>query len=278
MKKNSMWREYGMAKEWSEFWRRSNAPNYEGTAGGEHRTMMRTANEPHAELKPIEWKKFHATDIYQKEVFGMYGGERIAVDRLDYDAYGAPEHYEVITSKDGEVRGYVMSGSRVTGPHALTGPEDLTADQKDRMTQESGLYDYVYGSYNEKKQLNVDMDIKENESIDTYNDHIDGLYKEKAMNENQNTEQHTHRDDHMEPGSSDTGSENVIRPAHYASSNPDVPPIQMWDYALSQNLGFFEGNIVKYVSRWRSKGGVQDLQKALTYLQRLMDSQGSPKP
>lgn len=264
-----------MAKEWNEFWRRSNALDSDGMTGGEHRTMIRRANELHGQLEPIEWNKFKATDIYQKEVFGMYGGERIAVNRLDYDAYAAPEHHEVVTTEDGEVRGYVMSGSRVTGPHALTGPEDLTADQKDRMTRESGLYDYVYGSYNEKKQLNVDMDIEENESIDTYNDHIDSLYIREAMNENQNTEQHTDDNDHMEHGSSDTGSDTVIRPAHYASSNPDVPSIQMWDYALSQNLGFFEGNIVKYVSRWRSKGGVQDLQKAMTYLRRLMESQSS---
>ena len=242
MKKNSMWREYAMAKEWSEFWRRSNAPDYEGTAGGEHRTMMRTANELHAELKPIEWKKFKVTDIYQKEVFGTYGGERIAVSRLDYDAYGVKK--------------------------VLDGPKDLTADQKDRMTRQHGLYDYGhYGSYNEKKQLDVDKDDKDNESINTYDDHIDSLYKEKAMN--------------MDNAHIDAISDNMdngIRPTHYHSSNPDVPAIQMWDYALSQNLGFFEGNIVKYVSRWRQKGGVQDLQKALTYLQRLMDSQHSPKP
>ena len=146
------------------------------------------------------------------------------------------------------------------------GPKDLTADQKDRMTQESGLYDYgYYGSYNEKKQLNEETDMKENKDHSTYHNHCDSLSKEKPMN----------ADTHIDANDVISGN---IRPAHYESSNPDVPPIQMWDYALSQNLGFFEGNIIKYVSRWRNKGGVQDLHKALTYLQRLIDSQSSNKP
>ena len=150
------------------------------------------------------------------------------------------------------------------------GPKNLTADQKDRMTQESGLYDYgYYGSYNVKKQLNEETDMQKNESMDTYMDHSNSLSKEKPMN----------ADNDIDANDAISGDiNNSIRPAHYASSNPDVPPIQMWDYALSQNLGFFEGNIIKYVSRWRNKGGVQDLQKALTYLQRLIDSQGSPNP
>ena len=237
-----------MAKEWNEFWRRSNEFDYEGTAGGEHRTMIRRANELHGELQPIEWDKFEATDIYHKEVFGTYLGERIAVSRLDYDAY-------VVNRCDG--------------------PKDLTADQKDQMTQSPGLYDYgYYGSYMEKKQLNEDMDMQKNESTDTYMDHIDSLYKEKAMN--QDNAVNEHMESWIDPYSGKVVQQkSYVRPAHYESSNPDVPPIQMWDYALSQNLGFFEGNIIKYVSRWRNKGGVQDLHKALTYLQRLIESQSS---
>ena len=113
------------------------------------------------------------------------------------------------------------------------GPKNLTADQKDRMTQESGLYDYDYGSYMEKKQRNEDTDMQKNKDTDTYHDHCDSLYKEKPMN----------MDTHIDANDAVSGA---IRPAHYESSNPDVPSIQMWDYALSQNLGFFEGNIIKY--------------------------------
>ena len=48
-------------------------------------------------------------------------------------------------------------------------------------------------------------------------------------------------------------------------------PIQPWDYIAANKLGYFEGNIVKYVSRWRDKGGVEDLRKARHYLDKLIE-------
>jgi hypothetical protein len=48
-------------------------------------------------------------------------------------------------------------------------------------------------------------------------------------------------------------------------------PMQPWDYIAANGLGFFEGNVVKYVSRWRTKGGVEDLRKARHYLDKLIE-------
>lgn len=53
---------------------------------------------------------------------------------------------------------------------------------------------------------------------------------------------------------------------HYAAK-----PIQPWDFIAANGLGYFEGNVVKYLSRWRDKGGVQDLHKAAHYLQKLIE-------
>jgi hypothetical protein len=39
---------------------------------------------------------------------------------------------------------------------------------------------------------------------------------------------------------------------HYA--NKAIQPIE---YIMSNNLGFCEGNVVKYVSRWKDKGRSQ---------------------
>lgn len=47
--------------------------------------------------------------------------------------------------------------------------------------------------------------------------------------------------------------------------------IQPWDYITSNQLGYLEGNIVKYVSRWKDKGGRQDLEKARHYLDKLLE-------
>lgn len=56
----------------------------------------------------------------------------------------------------------------------------------------------------------------------------------------------------------------VTRPAHYALSPEPLDVIEAW------RLGYHEGNILKYIARWREKGGVQDLRKAQEYLRRLI--------
>lgn len=53
---------------------------------------------------------------------------------------------------------------------------------------------------------------------------------------------------------------------HYASKQ-----VQPWDYIIANNLGYLEGNIVKYVSRWKDKGGVEDLRKARHYIDKLIE-------
>ena len=47
--------------------------------------------------------------------------------------------------------------------------------------------------------------------------------------------------------------------------------IQTWDYIVANDLGFLEGNVIKYVTRFRKKNGVQDLLKAQHYLQKLIE-------
>jgi hypothetical protein len=50
-------------------------------------------------------------------------------------------------------------------------------------------------------------------------------------------------------------------------------PIQPIEYILKNGLGFCEGNVVKYVSRWRSKGGTEDLKKAKHFLDMLIEDE-----
>ena len=47
--------------------------------------------------------------------------------------------------------------------------------------------------------------------------------------------------------------------------------IQPWDFITSNNIGFLEGNAIKYLCRWREKGGVQDLEKARHYIDKLIE-------
>ncbi len=47
--------------------------------------------------------------------------------------------------------------------------------------------------------------------------------------------------------------------------------IQHWDYAASHNFDYFQGQITKYVTRWKKKNGVQDLEKALHFLEKYIE-------
>lgn len=53
---------------------------------------------------------------------------------------------------------------------------------------------------------------------------------------------------------------------HYRSAK-----YQHWDFAADNRMGYFEGQITKYVTRWRKKNGVQDLEKALHFADKLYE-------
>jgi hypothetical protein len=48
-------------------------------------------------------------------------------------------------------------------------------------------------------------------------------------------------------------------------------PIQPVEYIYANAIGYFEGNVIKYVSRWRKKNGIADLRKARHYIDMLIE-------
>lgn len=48
-------------------------------------------------------------------------------------------------------------------------------------------------------------------------------------------------------------------------------PIQPVEYIYANAIGYFEGNVIKYVSRWRKKNGIADLEKAKHYIELLIE-------
>lgn len=63
--------------------------------------------------------------------------------------------------------------------------------------------------------------------------------------------------------------DNVKHPDHYNKG------IEAWDYIASHNLNFFEGNIVKYITRWRHKDGIKDLYKVREYINEMIEQEES---
>jgi hypothetical protein len=53
--------------------------------------------------------------------------------------------------------------------------------------------------------------------------------------------------------------------------------IQPVEYIHANDLGFCEGSVVKYITRWRAKNGIEDLKKARHFIDLLIELE-SNKP
>jgi hypothetical protein len=59
----------------------------------------------------------------------------------------------------------------------------------------------------------------------------------------------------------------MTNPTHY---DLPIPPI---DFIEANGIGFIEGNIIKYVCRYKRKDGLKDLEKARHYLDMLIEKE-----
>ena len=56
-----------------------------------------------------------------------------------------------------------------------------------------------------------------------------------------------------------------IKPSYYGTG------IDVIEFCLRNNLTFMQGNVIKYVTRYKSKNGIEDLEKAKEYIDRLIE-------
>lgn len=59
-----------------------------------------------------------------------------------------------------------------------------------------------------------------------------------------------------------------IQPGYYHKGKVDTIK-----FCLENNLNFLQGNVVKYIVRYKEKNGLEDLNKAMEYLKRLIESE-----
>ena len=63
-----------------------------------------------------------------------------------------------------------------------------------------------------------------------------------------------------------TALETQVAGSHY--KNLKIQPIE---YIHANGIPFAEGSVIKYVTRWRDKGGIKDLEKAKHFLELLIE-------
>lgn len=63
----------------------------------------------------------------------------------------------------------------------------------------------------------------------------------------------------------------VVHPEHYNSGK-----IEVWDFIADQDLDFFEGNVIKYLCRFRSydRTNKEHIEKAYQYMKKLCENHG----
>lgn len=65
-------------------------------------------------------------------------------------------------------------------------------------------------------------------------------------------------------------TESVLN-TQYGGEHYKGKAIQPIEYAHANNLSFFQGNVVKYVTRYKDKKGAEDIEKAVHYLQMILE-------
>lgn len=74
----------------------------------------------------------------------------------------------------------------------------------------------------------------------------------------------------MKSSNSQTVFDKQIGGSHYKNM-----PIQPIEFIMKNNLGFCEGNIIKYICRYKEKNGLQDLEKAKHYIEMLIEREAA---
>jgi hypothetical protein len=46
---------------------------------------------------------------------------------------------------------------------------------------------------------------------------------------------------------------------------------QPWDVVLDWELGYLDGTALKYIARWKDKNGLEDIKKAIHFLEKLIE-------
>jgi len=69
-----------------------------------------------------------------------------------------------------------------------------------------------------------------------------------------------------------SANEKQIGGKHYKTT------IEPWDFVLANNIGFLEGNAIKYIARHKQKNGIEDIDKAIHYLEKLKEHEASRSP
>ena len=72
--------------------------------------------------------------------------------------------------------------------------------------------------------------------------------------------------EHMKP-EQPNANERQVGGDHYKGK-----PFEHWDVVIEHDLDYFQGQVTKYLMRWKKKNGLEDLMKARHYLDKYIEA------
>lgn len=60
---------------------------------------------------------------------------------------------------------------------------------------------------------------------------------------------------------------------HYKKLDPEP-----WNVITAWGLGYLDGTALKYIARWRDKGGIDDIRKAIHFLEKFIEVESAKIP
>jgi hypothetical protein len=78
-------------------------------------------------------------------------------------------------------------------------------------------------------------------------------------------------DDDYDDWAAAEGQSKSVNDIQHGGDHYKNRAIQPWDYVIANDMGYLEGTIVKYITRYKDKNGVEDLMKARHFLDKLIE-------
>lgn len=69
-----------------------------------------------------------------------------------------------------------------------------------------------------------------------------------------------------------TPADPAVRPNYYRKNGLECYEVQLASMGLTKYQGYLQGCAQKYIWRWEDKNGKQDLEKAIEYLVKLVET------
>ena len=128
-------------------------------------------------------------------------------------------------------------------------------------------YDFTEGQWQDRKKNYPNLSMPEYKQLKEWKVEEKMGNKKYSFTEAYNREADEKEvgiDDIIIPGLSEEKNTADIDPVHYHME------IEPFDYIHDNQMNFAEGNVVKYITRWRYKDGIKDLYKAKQYIEMLI--------